>query len=128
MKNTTSRKPSSILTAVSGFAGRIARSILALALFVALSCGMAPTTVRANAFKTLYVPGDSYVQYDSNHIPDPNGTLQDASPTTTDGDGHVYDFYGNQLVYNADGSISDVSDEVVGFVYQSAGGPGQIFP
>ena len=92
-----------------GIARRIARWITSIALCTALSGGFAPVSVSARADTGSYGPGHSYVRYNADHIPYADGVIEEVASTTTGPDGHVYDLYGNQIVYNADGTISDAT-------------------
>ena len=107
------------LSANVSIAQRIARLATALTLFVALSVGMSLGSVRTAGLSIEFLPGHSYVHYTTNHILSPSGDVVELNATNTN-DGHVFDLYGNQVNYNMDGTISDVNNVVVGFVYVAA--------
>lgn len=119
MIHNTKTNPKLIATYTpSGIARLITRWIAAIVLIAGLSVGLAPTSVKANAFMTQYLPGHFYVGYTVDHIPNPDGTIEEAVVAATDENGHTFDLYGNQIVFNTNGSISDSSSQVVGFVYK----------
>lgn len=97
---------------------------LAFALFLlgGLPGAIGGTSARADFVATAYVAGDGYVGYDSNNVPCSGGTIQDIGPAEPT-DGHVYDLYGNLLTINADASISDSGNNVVGFVCVASSTP-----
>ena len=122
IRNTKTNVKLTASNAPSVIARQAARWIAAIILCVGLSDGLAPAPVKASAVmtsvaETQYLTGHSYVKYTTNHIASPDGVIQEVTGTTTDGDGHVWDLYGNRLVFNADKSISNSSSQVVGFVY-----------
>ena len=116
--NTRTNRETTASNLSSGIARRAARWIAAIVLCASLTVGLAPASVKANSFMTQYLPGHSYVAYTTDHIPSPDGTIEEAVVAGPDEDGHVYDLYGNQIVFITNGSISDSSSQVVGFVYK----------
>src|SRR5262245_24723106 len=79
--------------------------------------GSAPRAAKAD-----FMPGDIYVYYDANHIPQTSGTLEDITPSVQCYvEYHYIDTYGNQLIQNPNNHlVYDLNNNVVGFIYQSA--------
>jgi len=119
MIDTNARNRNAASSANQGFARRLARWAVPLALCAGLCGGVVSRSVRADAYTMPYTAGHAYVYYVSGNIPASTGTLQDAM-AVHESDGHVYDLYGNQIVINADYSISDTNNQVVGFVYTAS--------
>lgn len=98
---------------------------MALIACAVLSGGFTPAPVSASMTLSDYLLGHSYVGYTEDYVTSPTGVIQELGATATDNDGHVWDLYGNQIIFNSDGSISDGNSQVVGFVYEGTAGPGQ---
>jgi hypothetical protein len=104
---------------------RIVEGVLKLRFYYALIATIAlllVTGVQATADNPPMFGGHGYVNYTVNHVPTAQGALVDVtSQLTMDQDGHVFDLYGNQLVFSStDSYIRDVNSQVVGFVYVAA--------
>ena len=115
--NTKTNVKMTASNSTSGIARQVQRWIAAIVLCVGLSAGLAPASVKASVAMTQYLPGHSYVAYTVDHIPSADGTIEEAVVASTDEEGHTFDLYGNQIVFNSNGSISNSSSQVVGFVY-----------
>lgn len=98
---------------------RVCNSVTAMLLCILLAGGMAPGSVRADVAPRAYLPGHAYVHYTANHLLASSGEVEELCSATNENDGHVYDLYGNRVIFNADNTISNGSKIVVGFVCSS---------
>jgi hypothetical protein len=117
MFNSFNRRASSTLnTAMRLIATRATQLAAALALCLLISGTVQPSTARAARQITTLSTIQIFVSYNSSHILDPSGTLTNITGQTNDQDGHTRDLYGNELIFNTNGSISDINNTVVGYV------------
>ena len=114
------QSPSTRSSADLTIAQRIARFATAFSLCLILTAGMAMGSVTTANMLTDLLPGHAYVHYTTDHLLSPTGDVVEMLNTTPTSDGHVYDLYGNLATFNSDGTIFDVNNAVVGFVYHPA--------
>ena len=99
---------------------RFLRATIALCplLFAGIPCA----TANAHLAALQYISNHAYVNYTADHVPCSSGVVEDVTGTTFTEGGHVFDLYGNELVFRTtDSTIADVHGLTVRFVYSAPG-------